>query len=190
MPSIDLIKAVAVTAELCGRTFSPEAAAVFLDDLSAYPEDQVFASLRRCRREVRGMLTVQDVVSRLEDGRPGPEEAWALIPSDEAGSTVWTDEMAAAFGVAAPLVYAGEVIAGRQAFKESYLRNVAAARDAGKPVNWTPSLGHDPRGRAAAISEAVSKSRISYEQGCEYVPQLPKPPGEVLTLAASAVRIA
>lgn len=189
MPSVDLIKAVAVTAELCGRVFSPEAAAVFIDDLSGYPEQQVMGALRRCRREVRGVLTVQDVVSRLEDGRPGPEEAWALIPIDEAGSTVWTDEMASAFGVAAPLVYAGEVIAGRLAFKEAYQRLVASARDAGKPVNWVPSLGHDSRGHATAIAEAVSKGRISYAYGKEFAPTLAAPAPEILALAVNALRL-
>ena len=98
MATPELIQAIAVTAELCGRSFSPEAAAVFVDDLSGFDEQALLGALRRCRREVRGLLTVQDVVSRIDDGRPGPDEAWAQIPRDEAASVVWTDEMAEAFG--------------------------------------------------------------------------------------------
>ena len=43
MPSKALIQAVAVTAELCGRTFSEPAARVFVEDLAAYPEAAVLA---------------------------------------------------------------------------------------------------------------------------------------------------
>ena len=83
MATPELIKAVAVTAELCGRVFSPEAAAVFVSDLETYPEKALIRALARCRREVKGMLTVQDVLTRLDDGRPGVEEAWAMLPHDE-----------------------------------------------------------------------------------------------------------
>lgn len=170
MPSEQLIQAVAVTAELCGRTFTPAAAAVFVDDLARYPEAQVLGALRRCRREVRGLLTVQDVVSRLDDGRPGAEEAWAMIPQDEAGSTVWTEEMAAAFGVARHLLAEGDRIGARMAFRESYGRLVAQARDDGKPVRWSPSLGHDPGGREAVLQEAVRLGRLSIAHAVELLP--------------------
>jgi hypothetical protein len=104
MPSRELIEAVAVTAELCGRTFSEAAARVFVSDLSRYPETQVIAALGRCRREVKGILTVSDVVSRIEDGRPGVEEAWSMLPIRESQTAVWTDEMATAFGTCVALI--------------------------------------------------------------------------------------
>ena len=172
MPSEQLIQAVAVTAELCGRTFTPAAAAVFVDDLARYPEAQVLGALRRCRREVRGILTVQDVLSRLDDGRPGAEEAWAMIPQDEAGSTVWTEEMAQAFGVARHLLNEGDRVGARMAFKEVYGRIVAQARDDGKPVAWTPSLGHDPIGREAALLDAVDRGRLDLGYAVALVPSI------------------
>ena len=55
MPSVELIQAVAVTAELCGRVFSEGAARTFVSDLAAYPEPAVLKALTRCRREVKGM---------------------------------------------------------------------------------------------------------------------------------------
>ena len=67
MPTLTLLEAVAVTAELCGRTFSEPAARVFVADLAAYPEDAVLKALTRCRKEVRGALTVADVVQRIDD---------------------------------------------------------------------------------------------------------------------------
>lgn len=188
MPSAALLEAVAVTAELCGRTFSEPAARVFVADLSGYPERAVIAALGKCRREVRGILTVQDVVSRIDDGRPGPEEAWSLMPFDEAQSVVWSDEMARAFGVAGPLLAQGDKVAARMAFKEAYVRMVAEARDAGRTVNWTPSLGHDPMGREAVLQAAVSAGRLTYEQASNICPALPAPSADVLALVGESVK--
>lgn len=170
MPSRELIQAIAVTAELCGRTFSPEAAAVFVADLAPYPEAQVLGALVRCRKEVRGALTLQDVISRLEDGRPGPEEAWALLPISEDQSAVWTVEMSQAFGVALPLIDAGEVVPARMAFKETYTRMVSQARDKGIPVMWNVTLGHDPNGRADVLMKAVQLERISMATAQTFLP--------------------
>lgn len=172
MPTEQLIQAVAVTAELCGRVFTPAAASVFVEDLGGYPEQQILGALRRCRREVRGVLTVQDVLSRIDDGRPGPDEAWAMIPQDEAASCVWTDEMARAWGVARHLLREGDRVGARMAFRDAYNRMVAEARDQGTAPNWTPSLGHDKAGRAEALEDAVSKGRLTYEHATELAPEL------------------
>ena len=180
MPSIELIQAVAVTAELCGRTFSEGAARMFVADLTTYPEPAVLKALTRCRREVKGMLTIQDVVSRIDDGRLGVEEAWAMMPFSESQSVVWTEEMAQAFGIALPLLCEGEKVAARMAFKEAYLRLNGEARDAGKPVIWSPSLGHDKSGREPVLSEAVAKGRLTYEHAQEIGYMLPAPKGAVL----------
>ena len=182
MPSAALLEAVAVTAELCGRTFSEGAARVFVADLSGFPEHAVIKALAKCRREVRGVMTVQDVVSRIDDGRPGPEEAWALMPFDESQSVVWSDEMARAFGVAGPLLAQGYKIAARMAFKEAYSRMVAEARDAGRKVSWTPSLGHDERGRAAALQVAAEAGRIGHDHAAALAPELPAPSARILQL--------
>lgn len=175
MASSELLQAVAVTAELCGRTFSEGAARVFVSDLQNYPEPAVLKALTRCRREVKGMLTIQDVVSRIDDGRLGVEEAWAMMPFSESQSVVWTEEMAEAFGIALPLLCEGEKVAARMAFKEAYLRLNGEARDAGKPVVWTPSLGHDKSGREPVLKEAVVKGRLSYEHALEVGCILPAP---------------
>lgn len=168
--SSTLLEAVAVTAELCGRVFSEAAAAVFVDDLAAYPEPQVLAALRRCRREVRGVLTVQDVVSRLDDGRPGPDEAWAMVPKSEADTVVWTEEIAKALGIVQPLLDEGDKVGARFAFREAYVRLVAEARDQGKPVQWLASLGHDPRGREAVLVQAIDQGRLSVQHAAQFLP--------------------
>ena len=186
MASANLIKAIAVTSELCGRIFSEAAAAVFMSDLAAYPEHQVMKALTRCRKEVRGILTLQDVVSRLEDGRPGVEEAWAMLPYTEDTSAVWTTEMSQAFGVAVRLIDAGAMVEARMAFKETYLRLVTQARDAGIPVEWHVTLGHDVRGRESVLIAAVDAGRLTYEHAKQFIPELPmKATPKVETLAFS-----
>jgi hypothetical protein len=187
-PSAALLEAVAVTSELCGRTFSDAAGRMFVADLSGYPEPAVIKALAKCRREVRGILTVQDVVSRIDDGRPGAEEAWAMMPFDEAMSVVWSSEMAEAFGVCGPLLAQGEKVAARMAFKEAYSRLCAAARDAGRPVRWSPSLGHDPRGREAVLAAAVEAGRLTYDHASRICPALPAPARTAIAAEPERVR--
>lgn len=186
MASEKLIEAVAVTAELCGRVFSAPAAKMFVQDLDGYDEAQVLGALSRCRREVRGVLTVQDVISRLDDGRPGVEEAWAAIPRDEYKSVVWTDEMAQAAGAAAALMAECDHVAARMAFKEAYLRLVSEAREARRPVKWTPSLGHDLHGREAVLLAAVEQGKLSAGHAERLLPHLGG--AEMLALAAGVVK--
>lgn len=155
--------AIAATAELCGAPLSKPALAMLALDLDAYPPPAVMAALRRCRMEHRGRLTAEAVISRIDDGRPGPEEAWAMIPRDEDGSVVWTDDMAAAYGVAAPLLAQGEPIAARMAFLEHYRAAVAKARLDGIPVRWWPSFGRNVMDRERALTDAADKGRISHE---------------------------
>ena len=184
MPSIELIQAVAVTAELCGRVFSEGAARMFVQDLSNFSEPAVLKSLARCRREVKGLLTIQDVVSRIDDGRPGVEEAWSQMPFNESQSVVWSDEGAKAFGIALPLLDEGDKVGARMAFKEAYTRMVGEARDEGRPVSWTPSLGYDKNGRSAALSEAVALGRLTYEHAEGLAPGLPQPKATGRQIAA------
>lgn len=162
-----VIQALAVTAEITGTQLSEAAARVFAADLARYPEMQILVALQRCRREVRGRLTVADVVGRLDDGRPTPDEAWAMIPQDERQSVVWTDEMARAWGIANELE---DRIAARMAFLSAYRRLVQEARDSARAVKWTPSLGHDVVGRERAIEDAVAQGRISANQAALLLP--------------------
>ena len=187
MASAELLKAVAVTAELCGRVFSPEAAAVFVSDLSPYPETQVLAALVRCRKEVRNVLTLVDVISRLDDGRPGPEEAWAMLPMTELQTAVWTVEMSQAFGVVVGMIDAGEVVPARMAFKETYQRMVAQARDRGIPVHWLVSLGHDSAGREGVVTAAVEAGRLSLEYARDVCPAIRDVSPQVRVLTGAAI---
>lgn len=87
------------------------------------------------------------------NGRPGPEEAWAIAVKacDESETVVMNDEIAYAWGVAKPIFDLGDEVGARMAFKEVYERQVSAAKE---PVKWWPSIGTDQHKRDAALSEA------------------------------------
>lgn len=155
-----LEQALMLTAELLGTPLSVGAARLMLADLAAYPEATVLAALTRCRREVTGRLTLAAIVERLDDGRPGPEAAWAGCPRDEGETVVWTDETRDAFGVAGPLLAAGDRVGARMAFLEAYRRGVAEARAAHTPVAWSVSLGHAVAAREGPITAAVTDGRL------------------------------
>jgi hypothetical protein len=168
-----LLEAIAVAAELTGTELSEAAVKVMAQDLARFPEEQVFAALTRCRRELGSgqRLTVAAVVQRLDDGRPGVEEAWAMIPKSEGATVVWTSEMAEAYGICAPLIDHDE-IAARMAFKENYAKALNTARNASTPVKWMPSLGQDQYGREGVLMDAVAKGRLTLREVSPMLPHL------------------
>lgn len=171
-----LIQAIAVTAELCGKVYTPAAAAMLAADLDGFDERAVTAALTRCRKELDGKpFNVAAVIARIDDGRPGPQEAWSMMPVDEAQSVVWTAEMCQAWAIAAPLLDGRGNIAARMAFIEAYGKALTTVRDQRLPATWTPSLGHDQRGREQALSQAVEKGRLSIGHARKLAPQLATP---------------
>jgi hypothetical protein len=184
-----LLQAIAVTAELTGTDLSKAAARVFAADLSGYPEEQVLAALRRVRHEVRGRMTVADVVTRLEDGRPSADEAWAMIPSDERQTVVWTEEMAAAYGVVAKLMAARNMRDAGYAFRTAYDGFVKKSREAHVSVKWFPSIGSDPDMRAAALEEAVRKRRITPTAAAKHLPSVEASPEIAALLVPLTARL-
>jgi len=169
-PTSKLYEAVAVALELTGTTLSEVAVRVMADDLARYPEDQVMGALTRCRRECKGRLTIADVLGRLDDGRPGVEEAWSMVPTGEHETVVWTKEMSQAMAAANPLIDAGDKVGARMAFKEVYQDLCRKARDLGVPVSWSVSLGWDKGGREPAIKEAVIAGRLTNQQALMFIP--------------------
>lgn len=174
-----LLEAIAVTAELMGREISPGAAAVMAKDLSAYPPEVVIQALVNLRRAPGARFALDAVIVQIErlqpDGRPGADEAWAMIPRDEDASVVMTDEMAEAYGIALPLLEEGDQVAARMAFKDAYTRIVEQHKLADVKPKWFPSLGRNTEARERALADAVQKGRL----GVEHVACLLPPASQV-----------
>lgn len=160
----ELYQLLVLTAEVMGHPLGVPAARVMASDLAGYTEDQITKALVRVRREHTGRLSTAAITSRIDTGHLGVEEAWALCPRDESATVVWTDEIARAFGVAAPLLAQGDQVAGRMAFKEVYTQEMRDAADAKRAPSWFPSLGHDPASRDAVLLEAVERGRLPAAQ--------------------------
>lgn len=162
MTSNDVVRALMTMGKLYGKDLSEDAAQMLLEDLERFAPETIVDALRSCRKELSRFPTVHEIISRVEakDGRPGPEEAWAMIPKSEDGSVIWTDEMSGAYGIAASLLKSGDEVGARMAFKEKYTALVREARDANESVRWTMSPGYDPAGRETAIREALRLGRL------------------------------
>lgn len=123
--------------------------------------------------------TAADVIAQIEaarpDGRPGPDEAWAMTPVDEVQTVVWTTEMAEAFGIATKLLQTGDRSGARFAFREAYVRIVDQAKRAGRRPVWVASLGHDLAQRKQVLTAAVAKGLLTAEVAHEACPALPMP---------------
>lgn len=92
---------------------------------------------------------------------PGPDEAWAMVPKSEAETVVWTEEMREAYAMAAPLLEAGDFVAARMAFIESYKRLIERLRASTSKPRWSISLGTDKAGRTAVLADSLVRGRIS-----------------------------
>ena len=169
-PSETLIKAVAVAAELTGARFSEAAAVALLERLARYEESAVLAALDRCVTELRNQpLTLSAILERLDDGHPGPEEAWALVANtDDDDTIVWTDQVARAWAVARSLMH--DRVAARMAFLECYREQLAKARGAAEAPTWRASLGWDASKRAAALARAVELKRLPIDTARRALP--------------------
>lgn len=178
----EVVRVLKATAEIYGKNLSEAAAVMFLVDLQEYSPRQITEALSRCRKELTTFPTIAQVIGRIPDGRPGVEEAWAMLPKSEDDSVVWTEEMAEAYGSVAQLL-ASDPVAARMAFKEIYPKLIQTARDEKQSVRWVASLGHDPSHREAVLKEAVRKNRLTQAHANSLLPHDSQPiAGEIKNL--------
>jgi len=172
MKRAEITRAVAVTAELCGTEVSEPALDVMVNDLARYPGAALSLALERCRREIKYKLTLADIIERIDDGWPSPEEAWAICPRGEGDTVVWTNEIAETFEVVRLM---DDRIAARKAFLEIYQKKLLELRAQRVTPAWHTSLGHDIGARAATLRLAVDRGRLTLQSAATICPEL-KPP--------------
>lgn len=159
-----LVKELMATAEALGQTISDNTAGLMAADLEAFPQHQLRMALSRTRKECTGRLTLKLILDQLDaaQGRLGSDEAWALAlrAQDERDTVVWTDEVAAAWAVAAPMAAGRDQVGARMAFKDAYNRITQAARDTLKRPEPQIAVGWDNAQRIAVVTEAHNDGRI------------------------------
>lgn len=175
-----LHEAIAVTYAAMGHEVSDAGLKVMVADLSAYPLDGVLVALSRCRKELK-RLSLADIIDRIPGGHPGPEEAWAQVSvalGNEDITLVWTEPMREAFFVADKL--STDPVAARMAFKETYARLVAVAREKAQPPVYCATLGQDATARVAVIEQAVQEGKLSATYAARLLPYRELPEWEAL----------
>lgn len=153
---------IGMTAEVMGTKLQASALVMMADDLADYSVADIEIALKRCRRELAKRLTLADIIDRIEsaDGMPGADEAWALMSRPEDDTVIITEQMAEAMQAARPVLAEGDKVAARMAFKDSYSRIIAEAREKRiKPI-WFVSMGRDKMGRVQPIAEAVRTGKL------------------------------
>ena len=163
-----VVKTLAIVCELTGTQLSDPAKGMMVKQLAGYPARQVLGSLERCAAECKFKLTLADVISRLEDGRPGAEEAWANFPKSEDQAGIVTDEMSVAWGAAAPL-YGSDHVGSRMAFKEAYERETRKARAEGRGPKWRVSPGFDKASTESIAIEGMKSGQLSAASALQYI---------------------
>lgn len=73
------MQAIAVTAELTGTQLSDNAMAVMTEDLLVYPLDKFLIAFERCRRELKGKLTLAAILERIDNGWQSAEKAFNAL---------------------------------------------------------------------------------------------------------------
>lgn len=141
----------------------------WLDILKPFPLRVIRAALAGYCDENSEFAPVPAAIAKrckLQDGRPGTEEAWAiaLASRDEADTVIWTSEIAEAFGVCSTVLNAGDEVGARMAFKDAYNRLVTAARLRNLPAHWSVSLGWDMTKREAAVTKAAAAGLLPAPQ--------------------------
>lgn len=157
-----------------GERITPAGAKMLLADIEEFSEDAIMVALKSCRMELRFFPTSNDIISRIvsQDGRPGAEEAWSMIPKDERTSAVWTTEMRIAFGVASSLIEC-DPIAARMTFKEKYESLVKQARSNKQGAVWSLTIGYDKNTAQGVLIDAVEKDRMPMHTAQALLPHVP-----------------
>lgn len=155
---------LASTAEALGQAISVNAAGLMAADLSTFPREQLRIALSRTRMECTGKLTLKAILDQLDalQGRLGGNEAWALAlrARDERETVVWTDEVAEAWAVAAPMANGRDLVGARMAFKDAYERITQQARDTLKRPEPRIAVGWDNARRIAVVTAAHNDGQI------------------------------
>lgn len=169
-----------ILAEAFGETLTEQRQEIYCGGLVDIRQNQLQIAFRRARYELKWfpklaeLRTLSGALSDApNDGRPGPEEAWARMPKGEHmedDSVVWCEEERAAYSACRSLLLDGDQIGARMAFKERYERELAEARSHERPVRWTMSAGYDTGHRLSTLASAVQENRLSLASALNFVP--------------------
>jgi len=160
--------------ELYGKSVSEGAVAIWWAAVQHMSIDQFRHALgQHVRDPDRGRFFPMpaDVIGKMQsqDGHPGPDEAFSMLPRTELETAVLTEQIMTAWRAIGDMLERDEV-AARMAFRETYGRELRVAREQGRAPRWFVSMGWDTAGREAALVKAIELGRLSVEDARHRLP--------------------
>lgn len=162
---------IAGTADIIGQSLNQAAIALMVEDLAEWDFNEIQAALNACRREVKGRLSLKDIIDRLPkkgDVLPSADEAWGqIVDFGNEYKTIIAPKIAfqAAYQGAFALMDTDKVGA-RMAFKAAYDRLLPEYLD--KPIEYQISLSNNRNERREALIRAVEDGKISKQHALKY----------------------
>ena len=167
------------TAEILGSQIKPQIIKIMCDDLSDYEFNDIQAALTACRREVKGRLSLKDIIDRLPkkgDELPTADELWGQVYeylTDEYKTFVLPEMAFIALentnGGIYELAMSGDKTAARMAFKAAYER---LSQGFNGKVNYVIRLGLNKENQASAIKTAYLEKKITKETAAAFLPEI------------------
>ena len=200
-----VINQLTILGEAFGERWTEERQEIYCTSLLDIPQERLRVAFKRACSELKWFPKIAELrelagflPGSANDGRPGPEEAWARMPKGdrmEEETIVWCDEERDAYGACRPLLREGDHIGARMAFKERYEREVSNARAQRRNVHWAISTGFDMESRLTTLADAIKQKRISTVGALPFVPMERRndfaqmlPPGETRGVLVAGVQ--
>lgn len=170
---------IAGTAEIIGQGLNQAAIAIMCEDLAEWEFNDIQAALTVCRREVKGRLSLKDIIDRLPkkgDELPSADELWGQVYeylTDEYKTFVLPEMAFAALentnGGVYELAMSGDKTAARMAFKAAYER---LSQGFNGKVKYSIRLGTDKENQANAIKTAYLEKKITKDTAAAFFPEI------------------
>jgi len=191
----DVIKALAIAAELTNTNWSEPAIKTVLYKLKDYDSKKVVGAIESAIETIKGRLTLAAIMERLPDplGYRTPEVSWGTVSrllSSEDNTGFLCDQEFSAMGACIDLYLDGDKIAARMAYLESYKTMLADVKVAKIPAAFRISPGRDPHQREAAIKEALANGLIGQDKAALLLPHYSKKElkGEVIAINSEGIK--
>ena len=154
------------TAEILGSQIKPQIIKIMCDDLSDYEFNDIQAALTACRREVKGRLSLKDIIDRLpkkSDELPTADELWGEVLDycQSEYKTFVLPELAfkaCENAMVYELVNDGDKIAARMAFKAAYER---LSQGFSGSLKYRYSLGTNKAMREEVLKNAIKQGKLN-----------------------------
>lgn len=164
---------IQITAEVCGNPLSPQAVVMMVQDLKKYNEADVLSALAKCRRTLKGRLTLASIIENIQADLPSADELFTQIAEyclDESRTFILPElafkALESTNGGIYQALHAGDRIGARMAFKNAYDR---LSNEHAGPMAYSVRIGTDKQQARIAINQAKTRGLINDIQADEYL---------------------